>query len=154
VSCNFGSRYPTGAGLLSLADAGGNFCLVARQPCVCFCHFLLWSRPLWFAGMGGRHSESSACSRHTRRALAKSRRSTAFHESVADSPGQVRSAGAHWLPISCFLWRRANGLVDVPPKTTLPVGGIVPVMVGMTYWRTKTCASASCQMVQTLERRG
>ena len=46
---------------------------------------------------------------------------------LIDSTGQIHLAGPQASHILHSL-AAANGLVDVPPKTTLPAGGVVKVM--------------------------
>ena len=97
------------------------------NPVSAFVTFLLLVRPALLKLQGAKHLELPARPGLLEEAIVNDGDRRHFIRVTLDLHGQVRSAG----PQASHLLRslaQANGLVDVPPKTTLPSGARVAVL--------------------------
>lgn len=97
------------------------------NPVSAFVTFLLLVRPALLRWQGAANVSPATASGLLAEPLANSGERRYFMRVTVDAQGRVRSAGAQGSHILLSL-AAANGLVDVPPKTTLPAGAIVPVI--------------------------
>lgn len=107
---------------------GGKFLFgLPGNPVSAFVTFLLLVRPALVRWQGAGAANLPTSPGTLAEALANPGDRRHFMRVSIDSAGQVRSAGAQASHIMLSL-AAANGLVDVPPKTSLPAGSVVPVM--------------------------
>jgi molybdopterin molybdotransferase len=97
------------------------------NPVSAFVTFLLLVRPAVRRWQGAANVHPSSGAGVLAEPLANSGDRRHFHRVVMDSTGRIRSAGVQASHVMVSL-ATANGLVDVPPKSTLPAGAIVPVI--------------------------
>ena len=108
--------------------AGGKLLFgLPGNPVSSFVTFLLLVRPALIRWQGARNVRMPVHSGTLAEPLANPGDRRHFMRVLIDSTGQVHSVGPQASHILHSL-AAANGLVDVPPKTTLPAGGIVQVM--------------------------
>jgi molybdopterin molybdotransferase len=97
------------------------------NPVSAFVTFLLLVRPALRKWQGAKVTGLPAHPGTLAEALANPNDRRHFMRVTADAGGRVRSAGSQASHIMASL-ALANGLVDVPPMTTLPAGAAVKVM--------------------------
>ncbi len=97
------------------------------NPVSAFVTFLLLVRPALRRWQGAAKVSAATSAGVLVEPLANPGDRRHFHRVVIDTSGRIRSAGVQASHTLLSL-AAANGLVDVPPKTTLPDGSIVPVI--------------------------
>jgi molybdopterin molybdotransferase len=97
------------------------------NPVSAFVTFLVLARPALRKWQGAKATGLPAHPGTLAEALANPNDRRHLMRVTADEGGRVRSAGSQASHIMASL-AVANGLVDVPPMTTLPVGATVTVM--------------------------
>ena len=97
------------------------------NPASAFVTFLVLVRPALRRWQGAANIHSANGSGVLAEPLANAGDRRFFCRVTVDAEGRIRGAGAQSSHIMLSL-AAANGLVDVPPKTTLPAGSIVPVI--------------------------
>ena len=105
--------------------AGGKLLFgLPGNPVSAFVTFLLLVRPALIRWQGARNVSLPVHAGTLAEPLVNPGDRRHFMRVLIDSTGQVHSAGPQASHILHSL-AAANGLVDVPPKTTLPAGGVV-----------------------------
>ena len=97
------------------------------NPASAFVTFLLLVRPALRRWQGAANVHSATGSGVLAEPLTNSAERRFFCRVTVDAQGRIRSGGAQGSHIMLSL-ATANGLVDIPPKTTLPSGTVVPVI--------------------------
>ena len=97
------------------------------NPVSAFVTFLLLVRPALSRWQGARDIHLPAHPGTLAEPLANTGARRHFTRVTVDAAGNVRSAGTQASHILSSL-ASANGLVDVPPKTTVPAGAVVSVL--------------------------
>jgi molybdopterin molybdotransferase len=109
-------------------SCGGKFLFgLPGNPVSAFVTFLVLVRPALIRWQGAIDVALPVYSGILAEPLWNSGERRHFMRVVVDAAGKVRSAGAQASHILGSL-AGANGLVDVPPKTTFPAGSAVPVL--------------------------
>ena len=98
------------------------------NPVSAFVTFLLLARPALLRAQGGRDIFLRRIPAELSEALANSGERRHFMRVLLDAQGRVRSAGSQSSHVLSAL-AQSTGLVDVPPKTTLPAGAIASVLM-------------------------
>jgi molybdopterin molybdotransferase len=97
------------------------------NPVSAFVAFFLLARPALLRLQGARELRPPVSYGTLAEPLGNRGERRHFARVVLDAAGQVRSAGSQASHILSSM-ARANGLVDVPPGTTWPVGTLVTVL--------------------------
>jgi len=97
------------------------------NPVSAFVTFLLLARPALLRWQGAAHVGLPASTGILAEPFSNPGERRHFMRASVDGGGKVHSAGAQAAHILSSL-ALANGLIDVPPKTTLPIGATVQVL--------------------------